>query len=309
MRKFSKYYTALIVMLLASMALTVAFSAVYAQEPEPPPTDEEIPPPNQFPPPRPLPTPDTQEAFVTVIAGVGGITVPAPGAYRYPTGEWFNLTAVPYLGYKFLYWQISGEYTPGHNLPQIIYPTEVPEDYVPKLPDPKTVQWDSLTTSQNPLNVICGYGYNYQYQPVFAPTSAPTPEPEANTVVSLLTTLGGTSVVKGPGGSSSPAPGTYSFAGGQGLTLEATPAEGYAFSYWVATGPGDPHPVAVVDNPVSIECQEGTAYTYQPVFVQEGTTITTEGIPDMYFYAAIAALVVVIIILAALVLMKSKGKT
>jgi hypothetical protein len=195
--KHPKFLSALLLALLISMIAAVSLATVIAQEPEPPPEDQVIPPPDQFPPSLPLPPQDKQEAYVTVLGGVGGITVPAPGAYKYPTGEWFNLTAVPYLGYRFLYWQISGEYLPGHNVPQIIYPTEVPDDYVPRVPDPKTVQWDSLTTSQNPLNVICGYGYNFQYQPVFAPTAAPTPE--ANTIVTLLTALGGSSVVKGPG--------------------------------------------------------------------------------------------------------------
>jgi len=305
--KTKKYSAVLLLVLLASMALTMAPNNVYAQEPEPPPTDEEIPLPNQFPPTLPLPQQDTQEAYVTVVAATGGITFPPPGAYKYPKGDWFNLTAVPYKGFKFLYWTISGEYLPGHNLPPIVYPLDPTEDYVPRFPDMRTITWDSLTTSQNPLNVICGYGYNYQYQPVFMSISEP--EPGFSTIVSLLTTLGGTSVVKGPSGSSNPAPGTYSFASGQGLTLEATPAEGYDFSYWIATGPGDPHPVAVVDNPVSIECQEGTAYTYQPLFVKEGQTVATEGIPDMYFYAAIVVLVIMVVGLAVLLMMKSKARS
>jgi hypothetical protein len=300
--KISRISAALLLTLLITMALTTTLGSVFAQEPEQPPTEEEIPLPNQFPPQLPLPGQGAQEAFVTVVAGVGGATFPAPGAYRYPTGEWFNLTAVPYQGYRFSYWVISGSYLPGHNLPQIVYPDPIPEDWVPKLPDPKTIAYDSLITSQNPLNVICGYGYNYQYQPVFSPINAPSPV--ENTVVSLLSSLGGTSKVTA-GSAVKNAPGTYTFASGDTLKITATADSGYEFRYWIAQGPID---VVVTDNPADISCQEGVTYSYQPVFAKTGSTSGQTGIPTEYFYAAIVILAVVAVIaIAAALMYRSKS--
>jgi hypothetical protein len=305
--KLSKISAAILLVLLTTMALTTVLTA-FAQdeEPLPPPEEEVIPQPEQFPPTIPLPAQDAQIAYVTILAAAGGTTFPAPGAYQYPTGYFYNLTAVPYQGFRFLYWTISGSYLPGHNLPPIVYPDPIPEDFVPKLPDPSTAGWDSLITSQNPLNVICGYGYNFQYQPVFTATSAPSPG--TNTIVTLLDALGGSSVVKA-GSDTKSAPGTYTYAGGQGLTLEATAADGYAFSYWIATGAGDAPDTVIVDNPADISCQEGTAYSYQPVFTPHAAPAAETGIPDMYFYAAIVVLVIIAIIGLGVALMyRSRNK-
>ena len=308
MSKLSKYSAAILLVLLITMTLTTALTAFAQDEdPQPPPEEEVIPPENQFPPTLPLPPEDVQVAFVTVVAAVGGTTFPAPGAYEYPAGAWFNLTAVPYQGYRFLYWVISGTYLPGHNILPIVYPDPIPEDYVPQLPNPATASYDSLITSQNPLNVICGYGYNYQYQPVFVSTSAPSPG--NNTIVTLLEALGGTSTVQATGGQKRSAPGTFTHASGQGLTLEATAAEGYKFAYWIATGAGDLPDTVIVDRIADISCQEGTAYTYQPVFVPDNAPAAETGIPDIYFYAAIGVLVIIAIIGLGIALMyKSRSK-
>ena len=296
MSRLLKYATVLVTILLTSMALAMATSAVYAQEP--PPTDQTIPAPDQFPPSIPLPAQGAQQAYVTVVAAVGGTTSPAPGAYVYPTGDWFNLTAVPYKGFKFLYWTISGSYLPGHNLPPIVYPNPVPPDWVPDLPNQATAGWDSLITSQNPLNVICGYGYNFQYQPVFAATSATNPG--NNTIVTLVDALGGTSKVIA-GSVTDDAPGTYTFASGQGLTLEATANDGYAFSYWIAKGEVD---AVIVDNPADISCQAGTSYSYQPVFVPHNAPAAEpSGIPALTFYAVVIVLVIIVIVVLAVALM------
>lgn len=301
MSKLSKHAAVFVSILLTSMALAMALNAAYAQEP--PPIDQTPPAPDQFPPNIPLPPQGAQQAYVTVVAAVGGATTPAPGVYAYPTGEWFNLTAVPYKNFKFLYWTISGSYLPGHNLPPIVYPDPVPPDWVPDLPNQATAGWDSLITSQNPLNVICGYGYNFQYQPVFAATS--TSNPGNNTIVTLIQALGGTSKVTA-GSVTHDAPGTYTFASGQGLTLEATANDGYAFSYWIAKGQVD---TVVVDNPADISCQAGTAYSYQPVFVPHNAPAAEPGIPALTFYAVVIVLAIIVIVVLAVALMyRSRNK-
>lgn len=290
MSKIAKLSAAILLALLATMALTTMMTT-FAQDEEPP--QEQFPPR----PPVTLPPVDEPTSFVIIASAVGGTTDPEPGQYEYPTSDpnnpatYFSLTAIPFQGYRFLYWVISGDYTPGHNLPPVIVPDPIPEDYIPPLPDPRTANWDSLITSQNPLNVICGYGYTYTYQPVFTPTSTAGPGPNQTTVV-LLSALGGTSKVIADGVSHS-APGTYTFATVQDLSIEAIADEGYAFAYWIAEGEID---TVLVNSQEDIVCQEGYTYTYQPVFTPHGAPATEQGIPDIYFYVAIIVLVIIAII-------------
>ena len=109
-----------------------------------------------------------------MAASAGGTTNPEPGAYVYNYGATIQLQATANAGFKFLYWTISGSYTPNHNQPPINYPenAEADPEFVPTFPSPATVAQDSLITSTNPLTIICGYGYTYVYQPIFIPTSA-----------------------------------------------------------------------------------------------------------------------------------------
>lgn len=300
MLNFSKASGTLLIVLLAILALATALTA-FAQDQ----------PPEQFPPRPPvtLPPVDEATAYVTVASAVGGTTDPAPGSYEYPTSDpgnpatYFGITATPYQGYKFSYWVISGDYIPGHNLPPILVADPTPEDWVPTLPSARTAGWDSLVTSQNPLNVICGYGYNFTYQPVFTPTSAVTPT--GNTFVILLQALGGSSKVMA-GSVSYNAPGTFAYMGGQGLKIQATADQGYAFSYWIAKGQID---TVIVDNPADISCQEGITYTYQPVFVPAEAPAGEQGIPSMYFYVAVIVLVVIAVLGFGVALMyRSRSK-
>jgi hypothetical protein len=273
-----KYATIfLLLLLLSAIFMTLA----YAQDETP----EE-----QFPPTQPLPGPGQPQAYVIIAPAVGGTTNPAPGSYTYQNTTQFTITATPYSGYRFAYWVISGQYVPGHNLPAVIVPDPLPDDWIPKFPSPQTADWDSLITSQNPLNVICGYGYTYQYQPVFVPISAPTAQ--NNTVVVMLEAVGGTT---------DPLPGTYFHSAGEKLTIKATANEDYIFAYWVAKGPID---AIIVGNPADISCQENVAYTYQPVFFPHSAQAEPiGGTPVIYFYAAIIILAVIAVIAVAAALM------
>jgi len=101
----------------------------------------------------------SKDAIVVVLAGVGGTTTPAPGAYYMANAANLNLTAIPNSGFKFTNWIIGG--TPlshgGYSF------TDTP--------------------TNNPYNVNHGYGYTYSYQPVFVPistTASPTPTPTVN---------------------------------------------------------------------------------------------------------------------------------
>jgi len=295
-------YSALVLLILLVSAM-FALASVNAQD-EPIETIPEeqypfyygVPNPNN----PPSPPPETEEtAIVVVVASVGGTTNPEPGVYKYNYAATITLEATPSTGFRFLYWTIRGSYTPGHNQPPINYPVNAEEDpdYVPDFPDPSEVAEDSLIFSTNPLQIICGYGYTYVYEPVFAPTTAPPATNDA--VVTVLDSIGG---------STNPASGTYTYRDGSVINLEATPDSGYTFQYWVAVGE-DGHPTALTDNPAGITCGYGYTYSYQAMFAPSDAAPAPAGIPDEYFYAIIIVLVIVVVIaIAAALMYRSKGK-
>lgn len=277
--KTPKYITIILITMLASMILLANVNA----QPEDP-EDFINPNPNQ--PPIPPPAPE-QKAIVVIVGTVGGITEPREGEYTYDFADTITIEAIPDSGFEFQRWIISGTFTPGHNIPPIQYPNEYPIDdpnYVPEFPSPSTLEVNSLTTSTNPLAIICGYGYTYVYQPVFVPTTSNPPSPN-NAIVVVVDSIGGTT---------DPSPGTYFFDEDSSIVLTATPDAGYEFDSWVATGE-DGHPVQFTDNPATIICGYGYEFEYQPMFRPIGAVTTDEGIP-LYIYGVIGVLAIIAVI-------------
>ena len=291
MSKLLKVSTVFLLLLLSSTAFLLMTPTINAQ-------DDQGPPVPNFP-----PAPSEDVAKVVVLASVGGTTDPPYGEYTYPNNTKFEILATPNAGFRFSHWVISGDYLPGHNLPQIIVPDPLPEDWVPPLPTPSEIQQDSLVSSQNPLNVIHGYGYTYQYQPIFVPTSTP-----GSTVTGTVV------VMAGVGGSVNPGAGAHTYANDQIVTLTATADSGFEFDHWVISGGpmpghGDLENGMSTDNPLTTHAVQGETYNYQPVFSPTGTT-SGGGIPAEYFYAVIIILVIIAVIGIGAALMyrgKSKG--
>ena len=310
MSKLVRCSTICLLVILTSTFLLSLNLSVSAQ-------DEEIPP--EIISPIPIgpyipPTSSADQATVILSATEGGTTEPAPGTYYYWNTTVIRLTAVPNEGYRFGYWAISGAYTPGHSIPpQIIGgfgPGEIEVDgesigigtagSIPIPTNPTQSTYDSLVATQNPLNVLCGYAYTFQYKAVFFPTT-PTGTERATAIVVVKETVGGTT---------NPGPGTYTFAEGSSITLTATPSEGQEFQYWIASGSGvsgHGESTVLMDNPLTILCGIGYSYDYLPVFAPVGTTTPSEGIPTEYLYAIIVVLAIVAVIAIAFALMfKSK---
>jgi hypothetical protein len=235
----------------------------------------------------------TSDAVVIVMPTIGGTTDPTPGQYNYANGTSIILTAIPDTGYAFSYWVITGEIFPGHTSSNV-QPIQITDPETGEVigtfpPRPNVSAIDSLTFTNNPANVTCGYGYTYTYTAVFAPVSSPTspsptPGPTEATVIVMPTV----------GGSVTPAAGMYTYANGTVIRISATPDAGYKFSYWLVTGntiPGHTTQIStIVDdngnvigqiprpstsgidsltftaNPASITCGYGYTYTYTAIF-------------------------------------------
>ncbi len=128
--------------------------------------------------PTPTPTGANANLTATVIieASVGGTTNPAPGTYEYANGTQFSISATPNAGFTFLYWVISGNFTPGHNAAQASFVLSENGSFV-QFPRPDLNGTDALTLTTNPADISHGYGYTYAYQAVFIPTPAATSSP------------------------------------------------------------------------------------------------------------------------------------
>jgi hypothetical protein len=253
------------------------------------------------------PSESADQAVVILKASVGGTTVPTPSTYRYWNNTVIRLEAKPDSGYKFLHWVITGAYTPGHSVPPLVVPeTAVDPDtgeLIGPVPPrvPVTSTYDSLVVTQNPLNVVCGYGYTFQYEAVFVATTPPETERVEAVVV----------MKEASGGTTDPSPGTYTFVEGSTFTMTATPDDGYEFRYWIATGTGSVagHGNTIITaNPSTITCGFGYTYEYLAVFVPSGTAGEPSGTPVEYFYAAIIILAIVAVIgIAAALMYKSRS--
>jgi hypothetical protein len=243
------------------------------------------------------------EATVVVLPTSGGTTTPGAGTYTYANGTVITLSATPATGYVFQYWIVAGETTPGHEPQNPIYITDpTTGEIIGGITRPPLVTGiDSLVFSTNPVNITCGYGYTYSYQAVFLPTSvaSPTPAPTGaagqNATVIIMPTTGGTV---------SPTPGQYTYANGTVITFSATPAAGYKFSYWIATGDfAQSHTPATysyiadengtilaqiprvdvtgidslvfTQNPAHVTCGYGYTFTYTAYFTPVSTTTPT----------------------------------
>lgn len=274
------------------------------------------------------------QAEVIIVYSVGGTTDPVAGTYKYNEVDVINITATPSDGFEFKYWIFQVLYTSGTNQPPVVIPED--EEPWPQLPSPTQLAQDAGTLTQNPLAIICGYGYTIMYQAVFVPTTPTVPGQGLanNAIVNIYASTGGTTT---------PTPGTYTYANGSAINLKAVANDGFEFKYWIITAsyivggnqpqvviPGEgeepwpqlPSPssvasVNVVDANANLQVLCGYGYTvqYQAVFAPTGSGVTPPGsaaggIPVEYLYAAVAVVAIIAVIGFALAFMyMKKSKT
>jgi hypothetical protein len=158
----------------------------------------------------------------------------------------------------------------------------------------------SLLTSMMILACTTGAYAQDQEQYPPNPRALPSPPPSSETAI--------VAVIASTGGTSDPAPGTYTYNYGDTITLKATADSGFKFLYWIICGTYTPgHNVPPINypenaasdpnwaptfpsqatvaqdnlvtstNPLSIICGYGYTFAYQPVFTPITPTSANEG--------------------------------
>ena len=207
----------------------------------------------------------TQDTL-NMITSIGGTTDPAGGtSTNYTDGTTVTITATPGLGFLFLNWEIASAA-------------------------------GGSVDSDNPLSLTLNESA-YDVQAVFQPVTYVTPASPATAATNAIVV-----VIAGVGGTTSPAPGTYSLANAASLDLTATPDSGFVFDHWVIAGtPMNGHggysfTDTPTNNPYNVNHGYGNTYSYEAVF----SPVSTSSSPTINeFSSATAILMAAILVLVA----------
>jgi hypothetical protein len=241
---------------------------------------------------------------LTITASAGGTTNPVPGAYIYASGSSVSVSAMPNVNYKFVKWLLDGSdvgsanpysvYMDGNHALQAVFQqltyrltivsstggttnpasgtyTYVNGTYasVAALPSEsyRLDHWlldGNPAGSDNPISILMTD--DHTLQPVFA----------ENCILIITVSAGGTT---------NPAPGTYTYLTPTDVSITAVPSTNYRFDHWTYddTNIGSANPVTV---------HVGSNHSLYAVFVQITYTLkiettvggTTNPAPGTYTY-------------------------
>jgi len=178
----------------ASITASKTYTAYFTPNPTPTPSASTNP--STVPTTSPTPGPTTQKITLTMSVAGSGSTSPPVGSHQYDLYSLVQISCTPSENYHFQYWQLSDN-TRKYTVTAYIYLTH-------------DVEAKALFYYQSPSD-------SSPY-----PTSVPTPTP------TVTLTMG----VSGQG-TISPPTGTYTYYVGSSVTISASPASGYVFSYWL----------------------------------------------------------------------------
>ncbi|MGA3289568.1 MAG: hypothetical protein ABSD42_04945 [Candidatus Bathyarchaeia archaeon] len=189
----------------------------------------------------------TTSSTVVMYSSVGGTTSPVAGTYtNYTSGATATFTANAGYGFLFKAWIV-------------------------------VTAAGAATYTVNPLVINLNeseYAIQVEFTGITAisPVTPSTVSASTNAIVVILA---------GNGGTTSPAPGTYSLANATSLDITATPDSGFTFAYWVISGSplnghgGYSYTLTPTNNPYNVNHGYGNTYNYQPVFLPTSTTVST----------------------------------
>jgi len=224
------------------------------------------------------------EYLVSISAGTGGTTDPAPGNYWYAEGTQLTVTAIPDADYGFDYWEINGvqdgtdsvlvltvdqSYSLIANFKLLTF--EVSFEAIGLSDDASgtvlTVDGNDYVYSDLPVTFVWEVGSSHNFAWA-SPVSAGSGKRYVwESTTGLSTEQSGTIIVPNGGGevvasyrtqyqltisvasgsgTTTPAPGSYWYDSDVSVEIMATPATSYIFAYWLVNG------VQNTSNPVTV---------------------------------------------------------
>lgn len=205
---------------------------------------------------------------LTMAAGPGGTTSPAPGTYTYDEGASGNVQALPNSGYRFTRW--TGDIPTGQETNATIFITM---DANKSLAATFTKAWvltifSATGGTTNPAAGAHGYddgtvaliaataagGYRFDHWTGDVPAGSATNNPLSLTMNSdksitpVFIRQYTLTLTAGTGGTTNPAPGAYPYDEGSSASVQAVAAAAYQLDFWSGDASGSANPVTVVMN-------------------------------------------------------------
>jgi hypothetical protein len=207
---------------------------------------------------------------LTITATTGGTTTPTPGTYIYPNGTLVNVTATANSGYMFDHWQLdsvnvgaSNPYTvtmlQNHTLNAVFIPlyalTITTTTGGTTAPTPGTYIYPNGTLVNVTSTANSGYTFgHWELDTINVGTANPyqVTMNQNHTLKAVFLPLYNLTIVTTGGGSTTPAPGTYTYVNGTNVSVNATANTGYVFDQWELdgfnVGTGNPYSVLMNQN-------------------------------------------------------------
>ncbi|HML03684.1 MAG TPA: InlB B-repeat-containing protein [Candidatus Bathyarchaeia archaeon] len=228
----------------------------------------------------------TATRTLTINASSGGTTSPPPGNYTYPYMTNLAITAIPNSGYVFDHWVMNSGGNSGNQNPTqftINWNTTIQPIFENATSGPRTLTIFSPsngTTSPTPGTYNYSYGENVSITAIpqngayfggwfLDQASAGMSNPITITMDSSHTLMANftpkppstvqVTISPATGGTTNPAPGTYTYPAGNQARVTAIPNSGWWLSYWLLDGNKS-------GNSTTIEFNLNGNHTVRPVF-------------------------------------------
>jgi len=194
-----------------------------------------------------------------ISAGTGGTTDPAPGTYTYDSGTQVSIAAVPNAGYRFSGW--TGDASGTENPLSVTMDSDksITANFIKQYslsitvgiggttdPVPSSYLYDA--GSQVILKAIPDTNYRFdKWSGDASGTTNPitiTMDSDKSVIANFIRQYKLT-IASGSGGTTDPAPGTYTHDSGAQVIVKATPNSGYEFSGWSGSVSGTTNPITI----------------------------------------------------------------
>jgi hypothetical protein len=207
---------------------------------------------------------------LTMVAGTGGTTTPAPGISQYPYKTVVNATATAYPWYEFDHWELdnvnvgtANSYTvtmnQNHTLIATFHPlyalTITTTAGGTTAPIPGTYVYPNGTLVNVTATASGGYGFDHwELDSVNVGSGNPyfVLMNQNHTLKAMFLPLYNLTIVTTTGGTTTPATGTYVYVSGTVVNVTAMANTGYVFDHWeldsVNVGSGNPYSVLMNQN-------------------------------------------------------------